>query len=153
MDVIYVIYGCEITLEKWGGNNGGGSICISEKEVGFDLDVEIFTNLLNMNLDEESFKWEQSEFNKLKDSVNKEKAKKYFEEQEGKPIKIYRVNIKIENFLKELLVKWYCYIYTSNMKYSVFWRFSPIWNFSKIGKEKKKKIESGFWEVFNPHSI
>ena len=47
---------------------------------------------------------EYGRFDDLKETIDKDKAKKYFEEIEGKPIPQFRVNIKAQNLLREFLI-------------------------------------------------
>ena len=43
-------------------------------------------------------------FDELRETVDKEKAKKYFEKLEGKELKPFEVNIKVHSFLKKFLL-------------------------------------------------
>ena len=44
-------------------------------------------------------------FGQLLNSVDKMKAKQYFEQEEGKAIKLFKVNVKVAAFLKEFILK------------------------------------------------
>jgi type I restriction enzyme R subunit len=46
---------------------------------------------------------EYGRFDDLKETIDKDKAKKYFEEIEGKPIPQFRVNIKAQNMLRHFI--------------------------------------------------
>ncbi len=48
---------------------------------------------------------EYGRFDKLKDSVDKNKAKIYFEKLEGKPLKMFRINQKISSTLRDFILK------------------------------------------------
>ncbi len=43
-------------------------------------------------------------FDALKDSVDKEKAKVYFEKQDGVTLPLFKLNIRIDQFLKQFIL-------------------------------------------------
>ena len=69
----------------------------------FGLDGSKLRNLLNSGATEVNFN-EYGRFDELKDSVNKIKAKKFFEEQEGLVIPPFNVNVKIAGLLKKFIL-------------------------------------------------
>jgi type I restriction enzyme R subunit len=48
---------------------------------------------------------EYGRFNELKDTVDKTKAKEYFEKLEGKKIPAFKVNIRIQNLLQKFILE------------------------------------------------
>ncbi len=68
------------------------------------VDKKKLQNLMNQNLTEENIN-EYGRFDELKKTVDKTKAKSYFENSEGNELSVFRVNIKIDQLLKEFLLK------------------------------------------------
>ena len=69
----------------------------------FGLDNEKLKEMINSNVTESNIN-DYGRFDDLKNSVDKEKAKAYFEEIEGCKLPIPRVNIKVHNLLKEFIL-------------------------------------------------
>jgi type I restriction enzyme R subunit len=69
----------------------------------FGLDGSKLRNLLNSAVTETNLN-EYGRFDDLKDSVDKTKAKKFFEEQEGVVIPLFKVNVKIADLLKKFIL-------------------------------------------------
>jgi type I restriction enzyme, R subunit len=69
----------------------------------FGLDNEKLKEIMNLNVTESNIN-DYGRFDDLKNSVDKEKAKVYFEELEGCKLPIPRVNIKVHNLLKEFIL-------------------------------------------------
>lgn len=69
----------------------------------FVLDNEKLKEMINSNVTESDIN-DYGRFDDLKNSVDKEKAKAYFEEIEGCKLPIPRVNIKVHNLLKEFIL-------------------------------------------------
>ena len=59
--------------------------------------------MINLNVTELNIN-DYGRFDDLKNSVDKEKAKLYFEELEGCKLPIPRVNIKVHNLLKDFIL-------------------------------------------------
>ena len=70
----------------------------------FGLDNEKLKEMINSNVTESNIN-DYGRFDDLKNSVDKTKAKVYFEELEGCKLPIPRVNIKVHNLLKEFILK------------------------------------------------
>lgn len=62
------------------------------------LEELVLTNVTEMNLNA------YDRFNKLKATIDKKKAKAYFEEQEGAPLPPPRVNIKADQLLRDFIL-------------------------------------------------
>ena len=69
----------------------------------FGLDNEKLKEMINSNVTESNIN-DYGRFDDLKNSVDKEKAKAYFEEIEGCKLPIPRVNIKVHNLLKDFIL-------------------------------------------------
>ena len=70
----------------------------------FGLDETKLRQLINAHLNESNID-EFGRFGQLLNSVDKVKAKQYFEQEEGKPIPPFKVNVKVAAFLKEFVLK------------------------------------------------
>ncbi|WP_323593710.1 type I restriction endonuclease subunit R [Aliarcobacter butzleri] len=70
----------------------------------FGLDNEKLKEMINLNVTESNIN-DYGRFDDLKNSVDKEKAKAYFEEIEGCKLPIPKVNIKVHNLLKDFILK------------------------------------------------
>ena len=70
----------------------------------FGLDNEKLKEMINLNVTESNIN-DYGRFDDLKNSVDRTKAKVYFEELEGCKLPIPRVNIKVHNLLKEFILK------------------------------------------------
>lgn len=70
----------------------------------FGLDIEKLKEMMNLNVTELNIN-DYGRFDELKNSVDKEKAKVYFEEIEECKLPIPKVNIKVHNLLKEFILK------------------------------------------------
>ena len=73
----------------------------------FGLDSNKLKDMMNLNITESNIN-DYGRFDDLKNSVDKIKAKVYFEEIEGCTIPIPRVNIKIHNLLKDFILSGGC---------------------------------------------
>lgn len=69
----------------------------------FGLDSNKLKEMINLNVTESNIN-DYGRFDDLKNSVDKEKAKLYFEELEGCKLPIPRVNIKVHNLLKDFIL-------------------------------------------------
>lgn len=69
----------------------------------FGLDEVKLRNLMNSKITEANIN-EYGRFDDLKDTIDKGKAKQYFEKLEGKSIPQFRVNIKAQNLLREFII-------------------------------------------------
>lgn len=70
----------------------------------FGLDIEKLKEMMNLNVTESNIN-DYGRFDDLKNSVDKTKAKAYFEELEGCILPLPRVNIKVHNLLKDFILK------------------------------------------------
>lgn len=70
----------------------------------FGLDETKLRQLINAHVNENNID-EFGRFGQLLNSVDKVKAKQYFEQEEGKAIKLFKVNVKVAAFLKEFILK------------------------------------------------
>jgi type I restriction enzyme R subunit len=70
----------------------------------FELDGTKIKEMLNTEITETNLN-DYGRFDELKSSVDKGKAKEYFEELEGKIIPPFKINIKVHNLLKDFLIK------------------------------------------------
>ena len=70
----------------------------------FGLDETKLRQLINAHVNENNID-EFGRFGQLLNSVDKMKAKQYFEQEEGKAIKLFKVNVKVAAFLKEFILK------------------------------------------------
>jgi type I restriction enzyme R subunit len=69
----------------------------------FGLDNKKLKEIMSLNVSEININ-EYGRFDELKNSVDKEKAKAYFEEVEGCKLSIPKVNIKVHNLLKDFIL-------------------------------------------------
>lgn len=67
------------------------------------MDENLFRQMLDLHLTEQNID-EFGRFTNLKNSVNKAKAKAFFEERTGNTLATFKVNIEIHNFLKEFIL-------------------------------------------------
>ena len=67
------------------------------------LDETKLRNMMNSGIGESNIN-EYGHFDELKDTVDKSKAKEYFEKLEGATIPAFKINIKVHNLLKEFIV-------------------------------------------------
>ncbi|WP_339656792.1 HsdR family type I site-specific deoxyribonuclease [Flavobacterium frigidarium] len=77
---------------------------IKKISLSLGLDEEKLRSLMNSNLNETNIN-QYGRFDELKNSVNKAKAKIYFETLEGTSIPAFKVNIKIHILLQDFIVK------------------------------------------------
>lgn len=70
----------------------------------FGLDESKLRNLLNSGVMEENIN-QYGHFDDLKNSVDKTKAKKFFEEREGMAIPPFKANVKIADLLKKFILR------------------------------------------------
>ena len=70
----------------------------------FGLDNEKLKEMINLNVTESNIN-DYGRFDDLKNSVDKTKAKLYFEELEGCTLPLPKVNIKVHNLLKDFILK------------------------------------------------
>ena len=70
----------------------------------FGLDNEKLKEMINLNVTESNIN-DYGRFDDLKNSVDKTKAKLYFEELEGCTLTLPKVNIKVHNLLKDFILK------------------------------------------------
>lgn len=70
----------------------------------FGLDESKLRQLINAHVNENNIN-EFARFDALLNTVDKAKAKQYFEQEEGKPIPPFKVNVKVAAFLKEFVLK------------------------------------------------
>jgi type I restriction enzyme R subunit len=68
-----------------------------------DLDESKLRNMMNSGITEKNIN-EYGRFDDLKSTVDKDKAKEYFEKIEGKAIPPFRINIKIQDLLQEFII-------------------------------------------------
>ena len=73
------------------------------KEI-FDLDKSKLKELMNAGVDESNIN-EFGRFDDLVESVDKVKAKEYFERIENTTIPQFKVNIKVHNLFQEFILK------------------------------------------------
>ncbi|EMF8771449.1 type I restriction endonuclease subunit R [Klebsiella pneumoniae] len=66
------------------------------------LDIRLLTALMADNVNDKNLN-DFGRFDALKESVDKEKAKIYFEKQDGVSIPLFKLNIRIEQFLKQFI--------------------------------------------------
>lgn len=69
----------------------------------FGLDRKKLKELMDTNVSEANIN-DYGRLDELKDSVDKTKAKAYFEELEGKVIPLFKVNMRVFNLLKEFIL-------------------------------------------------
>lgn len=69
----------------------------------FGLDVDLFKLMLDLHLTEQNID-EFGRFSTLKNSVDKSKAKAYFEAKLNRSLPMLKLNIEIHNFLKEFIL-------------------------------------------------
>lgn len=70
----------------------------------FDLDEKHLRNMMNLNITKTNLN-EFGRFSKLKDSVDRKKAKGYLEETLGEQLKPYEVSRKVDNILRDFLLE------------------------------------------------
>ncbi len=70
----------------------------------FGLDESKLRQLISAHVNENNIN-EFARFDALLNTVDKTKAKQYFEQEEGKAIPPYKVNVKVAAFLKEFVLK------------------------------------------------
>ena len=76
----------------------------------FGLDNEKLKEMINLNVTESNIN-DYGRFDDLKNSVDKTKAKLYFEELEGCTLTLPKVNIKVHNLLKDFILKLKHYVH------------------------------------------
>ena len=69
----------------------------------FGLDEDKLRYMMNSKITEANIN-EYGRFDDLKETIDKEKVKQYFENIEGKKIPQFRVNIKAQNLLREFII-------------------------------------------------
>lgn len=69
----------------------------------FGLDGDLFKLMFDLHLTEQSLD-EFGRFTRLKQSVDKTKAKVYFEKVKGETLSLFKVNIEVHSFLKDILL-------------------------------------------------
>ena len=67
------------------------------------VDEEKLRDIMSLKLNENNIN-EYGRLKELKDTVDKQKAKKYFEKIEGRKLLLPRINIKIDNFLRKFIL-------------------------------------------------
>ena len=72
--------------------------------VAFGLDENMLRSLMTLHLDEGNIN-EFGRFDRLKETVNTEKAGKFFEESEGHKLPLPKVNMKVNRMLREFIIK------------------------------------------------
>ena len=72
--------------------------------VAFGLDENMLRSLMTLHLDEANIN-EFGRFDQLKETVNTEKAGKFFEESEGHKLPLPKVNMKVNRMLREFIIK------------------------------------------------
>lgn len=70
----------------------------------FGLDRQLLRQMLNLSITEQNIN-EFNRFTRLKESVDKVKAKAYFESKYGQAISLLKVNIEINNLLKNFILE------------------------------------------------
>lgn len=68
------------------------------------LDKKLLTDLLGRNLNESNLN-DFGRFDKLRETVDKDKAKRFFEKIEGSQLAPFKVNIKVRSFLKQFVLE------------------------------------------------
>ncbi len=76
---------------------------IHQFSITFGLDEEKLRNMIGLKLSEANIK-EFGRFDELKKSIDKTKAKKYFEKLEGKALILPKVNMKMDALLRKFLL-------------------------------------------------
>lgn len=77
---------------------------IKKVVTSFGLDEEKLRNLMDSNLNETNIN-QYGRYYELKDSIDKTKAKNYFEKLDGTTIPAFKVNIKTNKLLKDFIIK------------------------------------------------
>lgn len=77
---------------------------ITNLQDAFDLDEKHLRNMMNLNITKTKLN-EYGRFSKLKESVNRQKARGYLEETLGEKFKAYEVSIKVDNILRDFLLE------------------------------------------------
>lgn len=72
--------------------------------ISFGLDESKLRQLIGAHVNENNIN-EFARFDALLNTVNKTKAKQYFEKEESKTIPLFKVNVKVAVFLKEFVLK------------------------------------------------
>ena len=70
----------------------------------FGLDESKLRHLISAHVNENNIN-EFARFDALLNTVDKTKAKQYFEQEDGKSIPPFKVNVKVAAFLKEFVLK------------------------------------------------
>ena len=70
----------------------------------FGLDEAKLRNLMNTNVTELNIN-EYGRFDELKGTVDKSKAKEYFEKLEGATLPPFKINIRVHNLLQEFIIR------------------------------------------------
>ncbi|WIW69878.1 type I restriction endonuclease subunit R, EcoR124 family [Anaerosinus gibii] len=70
----------------------------------FNVDQKILRNLMGLRVNATNIN-EYGRFDELKNSVDKTKAKEYFEKIEGKSIPLFKVNIRIDELLRKFVLE------------------------------------------------
>jgi type I restriction enzyme R subunit len=76
---------------------------IKKVATNLGLDEEKLRNLMDSNLNESNIN-QYGRFDELKETIDKAKAKTYFEKVEGTSIPAFKVNIKIHNLLQDFII-------------------------------------------------
>lgn len=77
---------------------------ITKLTLTFGLDESKLRALMNTSINEKNINV-YGRFDDLKNTVDKDKAKEYFEKMEGKSLKPFQINIKVHNLLQEFIIK------------------------------------------------
>jgi len=70
----------------------------------FNLDESKLRDLMRLGVSEDNIN-EYGRFDELKNTVDKNKAKEYFEKTEGEPLPPSKVNIKVQKLLKKFIIE------------------------------------------------
>lgn len=70
----------------------------------FGLDETRLRNLMNVGITESNIN-EYGRFDDLKNTVDKDKAKEYFEKLEGSTIPPFKINIRVHNLLQKFIIR------------------------------------------------
>ena len=76
---------------------------IQDLAIVLGVDTKLLKDILKDKVTEDNIN-KYGRFDELRETVDKEKAKKYFEKLEGKELKPFEVNIKVHSFLKKFLL-------------------------------------------------
>lgn len=69
----------------------------------FDLNEELLRKIMSLNVTRQNIN-EFNRFENLKETVNRSKAKEYFEKKENKTFRSYEISKKIDEFLREFII-------------------------------------------------